>query len=235
MVGPTTPLVVLKLVPRFVVYFYESAKYASAAVTRFRRSDFIEARYAFSFLLSNLGIATTSKLSIITTPIRSSISVKPLRFIWTTSPRMSWSCGRRRTIRATPIIPDALRGTNCALDESRHRNVKWERQLRHKYSDVVLIRKAQTSGFLHGLTGPRRTRPSPGKRGDRLHDSISPPKKERRRITPAALMRQARGLTRTSVRLPCWQAPAESNPRKSSRSSSSWCATPSGSTGKPSR
>src|SRR5438445_3203269 len=81
MVGPTTPLVVLKLVPRPVVYFTESAKYASSAVTRFRRSDFIEARYAFSFVLANFGIAMAAKIPMITTTIRSSIRVKPLRFI----------------------------------------------------------------------------------------------------------------------------------------------------------
>src|SRR5204863_8397528 len=79
MVGPTTPLVVLKLVPRFVLYFTESAKYASSAVTRFRRSDFIEARYAFSFVLANFGIAMAAKIPMITTTIRSSMRVKPLR------------------------------------------------------------------------------------------------------------------------------------------------------------
>src|SRR2546422_2429335 len=108
MVGPMTPLVVLYAVPRLLLYFTESAKYASSAVIRLRRSDFIEARYAFSFVFANFGIAIAAKMPMITTTIRSSISVKPLRFIWTTSPRMSWSCGRRRTIRATPIIPDAF-------------------------------------------------------------------------------------------------------------------------------
>src|SRR6266487_258815 len=51
MVGPTTPLVVAYCrppTPIAVVYFTESAKNASSAVIRFRRSDFIEARYAFS-------------------------------------------------------------------------------------------------------------------------------------------------------------------------------------------
>src|SRR5437762_12012063 len=37
-----------------VVYLIESAKYGSSAVIRLRRSDFIEARYAFSFVLSKL-------------------------------------------------------------------------------------------------------------------------------------------------------------------------------------
>src|SRR5437764_5441508 len=35
------------------LYLTESAKYASSAVTRFRRSDFIEAMYAFAFVLAN--------------------------------------------------------------------------------------------------------------------------------------------------------------------------------------
>src|SRR6185312_9951036 len=86
MVGPTTPLVVAYAVPRLLVYFTESAKYASSAVTRFRRSDFIDARYAFSFVLANFGIAIAARMPMITTTIRSSISVKPLRFIWTNLP-----------------------------------------------------------------------------------------------------------------------------------------------------
>src|SRR6267378_2331416 len=64
-----------------VVYLTESAKYASSAVTMLRRSDFIEAMYAFSFVLANLGIAMAAKIPMITTTISSSMSVKPLRFI----------------------------------------------------------------------------------------------------------------------------------------------------------
>src|SRR5258708_23860483 len=76
MVGPTTPVVVLYAVPRLLVYFTESAKYASSAVIRLRRSDFIEARYAFSFVFANFGIAIAAKMPMITTTINSSISVK---------------------------------------------------------------------------------------------------------------------------------------------------------------
>src|SRR6266478_7736678 len=103
MFGPSTPLVVLYAVPRLFVYFTESAKYASSAVIRLRRSDFIEARYAFSFVLANFGIAIAAKIPMITTTIRSSISVKPLRFIWTTSPVWNWQHERPsipRTIEA---------------------------------------------------------------------------------------------------------------------------------------
>src|SRR5436309_15885493 len=64
-----------------VVYLTESAKYASSAVTMFRRSDFIEAMYAFSFVLANFGIAMAARMPMITTTISSSMSVKPLRFI----------------------------------------------------------------------------------------------------------------------------------------------------------
>src|SRR5207302_6978944 len=46
-------------------YLTESAKYASSAVTRLRRSDFIEARYAFSFVLANFGIAIAAKMPLI--------------------------------------------------------------------------------------------------------------------------------------------------------------------------
>src|SRR4030095_5991816 len=45
----------------------------------FRRSDFIEARYAFSFVFANFGIAIAARIPMITTTIRSSISVKPFR------------------------------------------------------------------------------------------------------------------------------------------------------------
>src|SRR5438034_4067127 len=78
-VGPTTPLVTLYWVPRLLVYFTETAKYASSAVIRLRRSDFLEARYAFSFVFANFGIAIAAKISMITTTIRSSINVTPLR------------------------------------------------------------------------------------------------------------------------------------------------------------
>src|SRR5881397_4348083 len=84
MVGPTTPLVVAYCrppTPTVVVYFTESAKNASSAVIRFRRSDFIEARYAFSFVFANFGIAIAAKIPMITTTIRSSMRVKPRRVV----------------------------------------------------------------------------------------------------------------------------------------------------------
>src|SRR6266481_3983920 len=92
MVGPTTPLVVQNATAPagvgltqlvLALYLTESAKYASSAVIRLRRSDFIEARYAFSFVFANFGIAMAARMPIITTTIRSSMSVKPLRFICT--------------------------------------------------------------------------------------------------------------------------------------------------------
>src|SRR5579862_8411709 len=64
-----------------VLYFTESAKYASSAVTKFRKSDFIEAMYAFSFVFANFGIAIAARMPMMTTTIRSSMSVNPLRFI----------------------------------------------------------------------------------------------------------------------------------------------------------
>src|SRR5947209_5665428 len=81
------------------LYLIESAKYASSAVTRFRRSDFIEAMYAFSFVLANFGIAMAARIPMITTTISSSMSVKPLRFI----PFPLWELGycQRR------LFPDA--------------------------------------------------------------------------------------------------------------------------------
>src|SRR5438105_14723854 len=42
-----------------------------------RRSDFIAATYALSFVLANFGIAIAARMPMITTTIRSSIRVKP--------------------------------------------------------------------------------------------------------------------------------------------------------------
>src|SRR5439155_23348122 len=109
-VGPTTPLVVAYSTPpapTVLVYFTESAKNASSAVTRLRRSDFIDARYAFSFVFANFGIAIAARMPMITITIRSSISVKPLRFIWTNLP-----CKDLRHRRHVYSV--AQRGTNHA-------------------------------------------------------------------------------------------------------------------------
>src|SRR5580765_496318 len=87
-----------------VVYLIESAKYASSAVTRLRRSDFMEAMYAFSFVLANFGIAMAAKMPMITTTISSSISVKPLRFI-PVSPRYEDRFPVRRWTAAWGVLP----------------------------------------------------------------------------------------------------------------------------------
>src|SRR5438309_4453661 len=100
MVGAVLPVDWVKTTPPAPIveeYLTESAKYASSAVTRLRRSDFIEARYAFSFVLANFGIAIAARMPMITTTIRSSISVKPLRFICKTLP-LEYSPFRRTFI-----------------------------------------------------------------------------------------------------------------------------------------
>src|SRR5438309_1132879 len=84
MVGAVLPVDWVNITPPAPIvaeYLTESAKYASSAVTRLRRSDFIEARYAFSFVLANFGIAIAAKMPMITTTINNSMSVKPLRFM----------------------------------------------------------------------------------------------------------------------------------------------------------
>src|SRR5882762_8316113 len=63
------------------MYVPESEKNDSSAVTRFRRSDFIAAVYAFVFVLANFGIAIAARMPMITTTISSSMSVKPLRLV----------------------------------------------------------------------------------------------------------------------------------------------------------
>src|SRR5690348_5413425 len=69
-----------------VTYLSESEKYASSAVTRLRRSDFMDAAYAFCLVLANFGIAIAARMPMMTTTINSSMSVKPLRFM--TAPHM---------------------------------------------------------------------------------------------------------------------------------------------------
>src|ERR1051326_8899050 len=96
---------------------------------RLRRSDFIDARYAFSFVLANFGIAIAARMPMITTTISSSISVKPLRLTTlppveekgrfaTTSPDRDWSPHKRRERqerhrRRPPLVPCAEEGWRC--------------------------------------------------------------------------------------------------------------------------
>src|SRR3954469_6175131 len=54
-----------------------SAAYCSSYVARLRRSDFIAATYALSFVFANFGIAIAARMPMMTTTIRSSIRVKP--------------------------------------------------------------------------------------------------------------------------------------------------------------
>src|SRR5450432_4921701 len=99
-----TPCEVVKSIALWsVVYVWLPEKYASSDVAMLRRSDFSEARYAFSFVLANFGIAIAAKMPMITTTIRSSISVKPLRMPdilnllcrWNAELRFPQSGGRR--------------------------------------------------------------------------------------------------------------------------------------------
>src|SRR3989442_6173789 len=64
-----------------VVYLTESAKYASSAVTMFRRSDFIEEDRNSTRLNSSHVRTSYASFSMITTTINSSMSVKSLRVI----------------------------------------------------------------------------------------------------------------------------------------------------------
>src|SRR2546427_1761195 len=136
--------------PRLVVYFTESAKYASSAVTRFRRSDFIDARYAFSFVLANFGIAIAAKMPMITTTISCSISVKPLRFIWTTSQEETFDAASSNYSDAT-CYSGVSRGTKCALAEGGDRKINLERELHQRQPATTSAKKPQTSGFLQAL------------------------------------------------------------------------------------
>src|SRR5712692_49656 len=100
-------------------YFTESAKYASSAVTRLRRSDFMEAMYAFALVFANFGIAIAAKMPMITTTIRSSMSVKPLRFIQTpgemkTTHTTLLAVGWQLTYRSQPARGTSLRPSGAS-------------------------------------------------------------------------------------------------------------------------
>src|SRR4051812_11953971 len=72
-----------------------------------RRSDFIEARYAFSFVFANFGIAIAARMPMITTTIRSSIRVKPLRVVL--------------RMRVSLRMPEGVNVLGVALHDSRSR------------------------------------------------------------------------------------------------------------------
>src|SRR5438034_11674447 len=64
-----------------VVYLIESAKYASSARSEERRVGKEGKMQAFSFVLTNFGIAMAARMPMITTTSNITMSVKPLRFI----------------------------------------------------------------------------------------------------------------------------------------------------------
>src|SRR5262252_785396 len=114
-VPSTLPVVTAKFVPRLLVYFTESAKYASSAVTRLRRSVFIDAMYAFCFVLANFGIAIAARMPMITTTINSSMSVKPFRFIYVSRSRKSEGADYVPAGKlARPVPGDYTYSTCCA-------------------------------------------------------------------------------------------------------------------------
>src|SRR5437879_12528030 len=63
------------------VYLTESAKYASSAVTRFRRSDFIEAMYAFAFRSEERRVGKAGRSRWITTRNNSKKRLKTVRYL----------------------------------------------------------------------------------------------------------------------------------------------------------
>src|SRR5262249_41570108 len=117
-----------------MMYLRLSAKYASWAVVRFLRSDFMDARYAFCFVLANFGMAIAAKMPMITTTISSSIRVKPLRFMttfllrrWTgvicgpgrVFPAGRWATRMPRTASSRASVPLARGCANSRRPQSR--------------------------------------------------------------------------------------------------------------------
>src|SRR6476661_4295854 len=94
-----------------------------------RRSDFIDARYAFSFVFANFGIAIAARMPMITTTIRSSIRVKPLRVVLRIC--VLSECLRGTTFESIQCtihgLVKATRGpTSIATRSSFHRNDLYE-------------------------------------------------------------------------------------------------------------
>src|ERR1019366_4226139 len=81
-----------------------SEKYASCAVTRLRRSDFVDAMYAFSFVLANFGIAIAARMPMMTTTIRSSIRVKPFLVLVMRGSPYVFGSGPSGVDRGTPTF-----------------------------------------------------------------------------------------------------------------------------------
>src|SRR3982750_4388422 len=82
-----------------------------------RRSDFIAATYALVFVLANFGIAIAARMPMITTTIRSSISVKPLRMFFMVS-SWEWRVGY------VDCFADRVMRVRCAPGKSK----RWTRQ-----------------------------------------------------------------------------------------------------------
>src|SRR4029078_12541669 len=89
-------------------YEPESEKNASSAVTRLRRSETIAVLYALFFVFANFGIAIAAKMPMITTTMRSSMRVKPLRSFnmfrypgkkecWATAPTVGSTASEKAT------------------------------------------------------------------------------------------------------------------------------------------
>src|SRR6202521_3829855 len=83
-----------------------SAAYCSSYVARLRRSDFIAATYALSFVFANFGIAIAARMPMMTTTIKSSMSVKPfLLLIYFLLERLKVPSGSALSTRKTrPLL-----------------------------------------------------------------------------------------------------------------------------------
>src|SRR3989449_10885874 len=140
-------------------------------------------------------------MPMITTTIRSSISVKPLRFIWTTSQGETFDSGSSNYSDAT-CYSGVSRGTKCALAEGRDRKINLERELHQRQPATTSAKKPQTSRFLQAFRVHAGLGPYPAN-GRKVHYTASFPPNRSGGVSPPAPMRHAMGLTRTSARLPC--------------------------------
>src|SRR5207244_9458851 len=83
MLGAVLPVDWVKVTPPAPIvaeYLTESAKYASSAVTRLRRSDRMDTRLNSSLQFTYFAVSSSDKKQMITTTISRSMRVKPLQF-----------------------------------------------------------------------------------------------------------------------------------------------------------
>src|SRR3974377_2238536 len=108
-----------------------------------RRSDFMDAMYAFSFVLANFGIAIAARMPMMTTTIRSSISVKPFLLDMCIAESPCWWLlpGPQQDLDAgSPLRCCSLRRRSAPGPVTRRAGPPRARERALRWRSVVLLR-----------------------------------------------------------------------------------------------